>query len=166
VAFCKPELNDMTAINLIINGTERRTEASSGESLLSVLRYRLGLTGTKYGCGEGQCGACTVLVDGKAIRSCLTGADSVSGKKVLTIEGLSQDGKLDPVQQAFLEEEAFQCGYCTPGMIMSASALLAANPQPSDDEIQRRMNGNVCRCGTYPRVVAAIHRAASGARKP
>jgi aerobic-type carbon monoxide dehydrogenase small subunit (CoxS/CutS family) len=156
----------MGLITLIVNGAGHRTEASSGESLLSLLRYRLGLTGTKYGCGEGQCGACTVLVEGKAVRSCLTPADSVAGKKVVTIEGLSPDGKLDPVQQAFLDEEAFQCGYCTPGMIMSAHALLSANPQPSDDEIQRRMNGNVCRCGTYPRVVAAIHRAAAGARKP
>jgi aerobic-type carbon monoxide dehydrogenase small subunit (CoxS/CutS family) len=156
----------MGLITLIVNGAGHRTDAFSGESLLSVLRYRLGLTGTKYGCGEGQCGACTVLVDGKAVRSCLTPADSVVGMKVVTIEGLSQDGKLDPVQQAFLDEEAFQCGYCTPGMIMSARALLSANPRPSDDEIQRRMNGNVCRCGTYPRVVAAIHRAAAGARKP
>lgn len=154
----------MSALTLIVNGSEHKAEASPGESLLSVLRYRLGLSGTKYGCGEGQCGACTVLVDGKAIRSCLTPADSVAGKKVVTIEGLSQDGKLDPVQQAFLDEEAFQCGYCTPGMIMSARALLSSNPQPSDDEIQRRMNGNVCRCGTYPRVVAAIHRAASIAK--
>jgi aerobic-type carbon monoxide dehydrogenase small subunit (CoxS/CutS family) len=156
----------MAAINLIVNGTERKTEASPGESLLSVLRYRLGLTGTKYGCGEGQCGACTVLVGGTATRSCLTSIESVAGKKILTIEGLAQDGKLHPVQQAFLDEEAFQCGYCTPGMIMSAHALLAANPAPSDEQIMQRMNGNVCRCGTYPRVVAAIHRAAAGAKKP
>jgi aerobic-type carbon monoxide dehydrogenase small subunit (CoxS/CutS family) len=156
----------MTAITLIVNGTERKAEAAAGESLLSVLRYRLGLTGTKYGCGEGQCGACTVLLEGKAVRSCLTPAESVAGKKVVTIEGLSHDGRLAPVQQAFLDEEAFQCGYCTPGMIMSAHALLAANPQPSEEEIKQRMNGNVCRCGTYPRIVAAIRRAASGTRKP
>jgi aerobic-type carbon monoxide dehydrogenase small subunit (CoxS/CutS family) len=156
----------MTAITLIVNGTERKAEAAPGESLLSILRYRFGLTGTKYGCGEGQCGACTVLLEGKALRSCLTPAESAAGKKVLTIEGLSQDGRLAPVQQAFLDEEAFQCGYCTPGMIMSAHALLAANPQPSEEEISQRMNGNVCRCGTYPRIIAAIRRAAAGARKP
>lgn len=156
----------MAAITLIVNGSERKAEAASGESLLSLLRYRLGLTGTKYGCGEGQCGACTVLLEGKAVRSCLTPAESAAGKKVLTIEGLSQDGRLAPLQQAFLDEEAFQCGYCTPGMIMSAQALLAATPQPSQEEIHQRMNGNVCRCGTYPRIVAAIHRAASGAKKP
>jgi len=156
----------MAAITLIVNGTERKAEATAGESLLSVLRYRLGLTGTKYGCGEGQCGACTVLLEGKAVRSCITPAESAAGKKILTIEGLSQDGRLAPAQQAFLEEEAFQCGYCTPGMIMSAHALLAANPQPSEEEIKQRMNGNVCRCGTYPRIVAAIRRAATGGRKP
>jgi len=155
----------VAAITLIVNGTERKAEAAAGESLLSVLRYRLGLTGTKYGCGEGQCGACTVLLEGKAVRSCLTPAESAAGKKILTIEGLYQDGKLAPVQQAFLEDEAFQCGYCTPGMVMSAHALLAGNPQPSEEEIKQRMNGNVCRCGTYPRIVAAIRRAA-GARKP
>ena len=155
----------MAAITLIVNGSERKAQAAPGESLLSVLRYRLGLTGTKYGCGEGQCGACTVLLEGKAVRSCLTPAESAAGKKVLTIEGLAQDGRLAPVQQAFLDEEAFQCGYCTPGMIMSAHALLAVNPQPSEEEIRQRMNGNVCRCGTYPRIIAAIRRAA-GARKP
>src|SRR5262249_33583961 len=101
----------MTVITLIVNATERKAEAAAGESLLSVLRYRFGLTGTKYGCGEGQCGACTVLLEGKAVRSCLTSAESAAGKKILTIEGLSQDGKLAPVQQAFLDEEAFQCGY-------------------------------------------------------
>src|SRR5215469_9988046 len=115
----------MAAITLIVNGTERKAEAAAGESLLSVLRYRLGLTGTKYGCGEGQCGACTVLVDGLATRSCRTPAEASAGKKIVTIEGLSQDGKLHPLQQAFLDEEAFQCGYCTTGMIMSAHALLA-----------------------------------------
>jgi aerobic-type carbon monoxide dehydrogenase small subunit (CoxS/CutS family) len=156
----------MSAITLTVNGTECKAEAAAGESLLSVLRYRLGLTGTKYGCGEGQCGACTVLLEGKAVRSCLTPAESAAGKKVLTIEGLTQDGRLAPVQQAFLDEEAFQCGYCTPGMIMSAHALLTGNPQPSDEEIKQRMNGNVCRCGTYPRIVAAIRRAVSGAKKP
>jgi aerobic-type carbon monoxide dehydrogenase small subunit (CoxS/CutS family) len=156
----------MAAITLIVNGAERKTEAASGESLLSVLRFHLALTGTKYGCGEGQCGACTVLVEGKATRSCITAAESVSGKKILTIESLAPEGKLSPLQQAFLDEEAFQCGYCTPGMIMSAHALLASTPQPTDEQIIQRMNGNICRCGAYPRIVAAIHRAAAGAKKP
>lgn len=156
----------MPAITLIVNGTERTAEAASGESLLSVLRNRLGLTGTKYGCGEGQCGACTVLVEGRATRSCLAPVESVAGEKIVTIEGLSQNGKLSTLQQAFLDEEAFQCAYCTSGMIMSAQGLLAGNAHPSDEQIVQRMNGNVCRCGTYPRIVAAIRRAASGAKKP
>ena len=149
----------MPTFTLNVNGSQRKIETTSDEPLLYVLRNHLGLTGPKYGCGEGQCGACTVLVDGKAVRSCLTPADSVAGKKVVTIEGLSQDGKLDPVQQAFLDEEAFQCGYCTPGMIMSAVRLLNAHSAPSDEEILDYMNGNVCRCGTYPRIMAAIRRA-------
>lgn len=155
----------MPAITLIVNGSERKTEAAAGESLLSVLRYRLGLTGTKYGCGEGACGACTVLVDGRATRSCRMPAEAGAGKKIVTIEGLTADGKLHPLQQAFLAEEAFQCGYCTTGMIMSAHALLADNPRPSDEQIIEEMNGNVCRCGTYPRVMAAIRRAAGGAKR-
>jgi aerobic-type carbon monoxide dehydrogenase small subunit (CoxS/CutS family) len=128
--------------------------------LLYVLRDRLNLTGTKYGCGEGQCGACTVLIDGRPTRSCQMHARAVSGRKITTIEGLESDGKLHPVQQAFVDEEAFQCSYCTPGMILSAVGLLNANPKPSDEEIIRGMNGNICRCGTYPRIVAAIRRAA------
>jgi aerobic-type carbon monoxide dehydrogenase small subunit (CoxS/CutS family) len=155
----------MPAITLIVNGSARKTEAAAGESLLSVLRYRLGLTGTKYGCGEGACGACTVLVDGRATRSCRMPAEAGAGKKIVTIEGLAADGKLHPLQQAFLAEEAFQCGYCTTGMIMSAHALLAENPRPSDEQIIEEMNGNVCRCGTYPRVMAAIRRAAGGAKR-
>ncbi len=175
----------MPAIILNINGSERKVDAAAGESLLSVLRNRLGLTGTKYGCGEGQCGACTVLVvqsDGsdrnkdesndksqdqaRAVRSCLMPAATAAGRKIVTIEGLIENSTLHPVQQAFLEEEAFQCGYCTPGMIMSACALLKANARPSDDEIIEHMNGNVCRCGTYPRMLAAIRRAAAqGAKK-
>jgi aerobic-type carbon monoxide dehydrogenase small subunit (CoxS/CutS family) len=128
--------------------------------LLYVLRDRLNLTGTKYGCGEGQCGACTVLIDGRPTRSCQMHASAVSGRKITTIEGLESDGKLHPMQQAFLDEEAFQCSYCTPGMVLSAVGLLKANPNPSDEEIIRGMNGNICRCGTYPRIVAAIRRAA------
>jgi aerobic-type carbon monoxide dehydrogenase small subunit (CoxS/CutS family) len=152
----------MPMLTLLVNGAERKVEAQAGEPLLWVLRDRLGLTGTKYGCGEGQCGACTVLLDGKPVRSCRTAAESATGKKILTIESLGEDGKLTALQQAFLDEEAFQCAYCTSGMIMSAHALLAATSQPSDDQIIRHMNGNVCRCGTYPRIVAAIRRAAGG----
>jgi aerobic-type carbon monoxide dehydrogenase small subunit (CoxS/CutS family) len=151
----------MATITLLINGNERKVEAAPDESLLSILRNRLGLTGTKYGCGEGQCGACTVLVDGRAVRSCRRPVSSVAGSKILTIEGLGQNGNLHPLQQAFLEEEAFQCGYCTPGMIMSAHALLNTNPHPTDEEIVQQMNGNICRCGTYPRITAAIHRASA-----
>jgi aerobic-type carbon monoxide dehydrogenase small subunit (CoxS/CutS family) len=130
-------------------------------SLLTVLREHLDLTGTKYGCGEGQCGACTVLVDGKAQRSCITRAGSVVGKKVTTIEGLVPGETLHPVQEAFLEEGALQCGYCTSGMIMSAVALLNRNPHPTRDEIVGGMDGNICRCGTYSRIIRAIQKAAS-----
>ena len=145
---------------LNINGAQHSVDAPGEESLLFVLRNHLNLTGTKYGCGEGQCGACTVLIDGRATRSCQMHASAVSGRKITTIEGLESDGKLHPVQQAFLEEEAFQCSYCTPGMVLSAVGLLKANPKPSDEEIIRGMNGNICRCGTYPRIVGAIRRAA------
>src|SRR5437879_2846043 len=144
----------MASITLLVNGNERRIDAVPDESLLSVLRNRLGLTGTKYGCGEGQCGACTVLLDGRAIRSCLLPAAKAANKEVTTIEGLSSNGSLHPLQQAFLDEEAFQCGYCTPGMIMSAQALLRSDPTPTDEQIIEHMNGNVCRCGTYPRIMA------------
>lgn len=154
----------MAPIKLNVNGTERTVDAAPGEMLLSVLRNRLELTGTKYGCGEGQCGACTVVIEGKPVRSCRIPADAAAGDKIVTIEGLAQHGKLHPVQQAFLEEEAFQCAYCTSGMIMSAYALLASKPNPSDDEILDYMNGNICRCGIYQRILAAIHRAAK--RKP
>lgn len=149
-------------LTLLVNGTEHKVEAEPGEPLLWVLRNRLGLTGTKYGCGEGQCGACTVLVDGRSIRSCRMPVEASRGRKIVTIESLAANGKLNPLQQAFLEEEAFQCGYCTPGMIMSAHALLSATPHPSDEQIIQHMNGNICRCGTYPRIMAAIHRAAGG----
>lgn len=148
-------------ITLQVNGAAHDVDAAADESLLSVLRNRLDLTGTKYGCGEGQCGACTVLLDGRPVRSCRTQATSVGARKVTTIEGLVHNGNLHPVQQGFLEKEAFQCGYCTPGMIMSATALLGNNPDPSEDQIARGMSGNVCRCGTYPRIVAAVRFAAS-----
>jgi aerobic-type carbon monoxide dehydrogenase small subunit (CoxS/CutS family) len=149
----------MSTITLLINGSEHKIEADMDYPLLSVLRNQLGLTGTKYGCGVGQCGACTVLLDGKAMRSCRLAVGDVKGK-VVTIEGLAAEGNLQPIQQAFLEEEAFQCGYCTSGMIMSAQALLKAVPKPTDGDILEYMNGNICRCGTYQRIIAAIHRAA------
>jgi aerobic-type carbon monoxide dehydrogenase small subunit (CoxS/CutS family) len=136
--------------------------------LLSVLREELDITGPKYGCGEAQCGACTVLVDGEPRRSCITPVSAVARKQITTIEGLAKDGKLHPVQEAFLNAEALQCGYCTPGMILSAVALLRSNPNPTDQQIISYMNGNICRCGTYPRIVAAIHEAAramNGGRK-
>lgn len=155
----------MSAFILKINGQERRVEAPPEESLLSVLRNRLELTGTKYGCGEGQCGACTVLVEGQPARSCRLPVSAAAGKKITTIEGLAQDGRLHPVQQAFLEQEAFQCAYCTSGMIVAAAGLLSDNPRPSEEQIVRSMNGNICRCGTYPRILAAIHQAAQAMRK-
>lgn len=149
------------SIALLVNGTRRDLDVPADQTLLSVLRDHLDLTGTKYGCGEGQCGACTVLIDGKAMRSCRTAIGSIGNKKITTIEGLPEEGRLHPVQQAFLDQEAFQCGYCTSGMILAAVALLEQSPNPNDAEIVRQMNGNVCRCGTYPRILAAIHQAAS-----
>jgi aerobic-type carbon monoxide dehydrogenase small subunit (CoxS/CutS family) len=145
---------------LNVNGARLKVTAPEDEPLLSVLRNRLELTGTKYGCGEGQCGACTVLLDGSPARSCTTPVSRAATAKITTIEGLEQHGVLSPVQQAFLDEGAFQCGYCTSGMIMSATALLRDIHKPTDDQILSHMNGNVCRCGTYPRILAAIKRAA------
>jgi aerobic-type carbon monoxide dehydrogenase small subunit (CoxS/CutS family) len=150
-----------TAIELMVNGT-RHSVASDGEaSLLSVLRDEIGLTGPKYGCGEGQCGACTVLIDGFPQRSCITKIWSVANKAITTIEGIERDGKLHPLQEAFLAEDALQCGYCTSGMIVSAVGLLKTSPNPSIAEITEFMQGNICRCGTYPRIVAAIQKAAA-----
>jgi len=147
-------------IELRINSTRHRVDTDGDRSLLSVLRDDLDLTGAKYGCGEGQCGACTVLIDGKATRSCITLVSAAAGKQITTIEGLEKSGRLHPLQEAFLEAGALQCGYCTPGMIMSGVALLARTPDPSAEEIIRLMEGNVCRCGTYPRIVAAVGKAA------
>src|SRR5438105_2737953 len=147
---------------LLVNGTRHRINVEPERSLLSVLRDDLDLTGSKYGCGEGQCGACTVLIDGVAVRSCVTQVGSAAGKQITTIEGLEQNGRLHPLQQAFIEVGAMQCGYCTAGMIMSGAGLLKKNPNPTDQDILRYMEGNICRCGTYPRVVAAIHQAAKG----
>jgi len=145
---------------LRINGTKVRVNADGERSLLGVLRDDLGLTGAKYGCGEGRCGACTVLVDGEPVRSCVTKLGGVSTREITTIEGLEKDGRLHPLQEAFLEAGAMQCGYCTCGMIMSGVGLLRTNPHPTADEVIEHMNGNICRCGTYPRIIAAIASAA------
>jgi nicotinate dehydrogenase subunit A len=151
--------------NLQINGKSVRIEGDPERTLLSVLRDDLELSGAKYGCGEGECGACTVLLDGVPVRSCRRTLGSVGSKEIQTIEGLREDGKLHPVQRAFIEADAMQCGYCTCGMIMSAVALLRKTPKPSRDEIVRAMDGNICRCCTYPRIIKAIEIAAKeGAR--
>jgi aerobic-type carbon monoxide dehydrogenase small subunit (CoxS/CutS family) len=149
---------------LHVNGNKLRIDSAADRSLLSVLRDDLDLTGSKYGCGEGQCGACTVLIDGQATRSCVTSVASAAGKKITTIESLERNGRLHPLQEAFLEADALQCGYCTPGMIMSGVALLSKNPNPNEAEIIRSMEGNICRCGTYHRVVAAIRKASQTMR--
>jgi aerobic-type carbon monoxide dehydrogenase small subunit (CoxS/CutS family) len=154
-----------TVTSLHVNGSSVRIDAGPDRSLLSVLRDDLNLTGAKYGCGEGQCGACTVLVDGLPTRSCTTKVTSVAEKRVLTIEGLEQNGRLHPLQQAFQECDAMQCGYCTCGMIMSGVALLRQNPQPTKDEIIRFMNGNICRCGVYQRIIAAVAKAALASKE-
>jgi len=147
-------------LELLINGVRRRLEADADQSLLSALRDELDLTGTKYGCGEGQCGACTVLLDGRPTRSCLTKASAVGTAAVTTIEGLAQGKDLHPVQSAFLEARALQCGYCTPGMVMEAAALLRRRPDPGEAEIARALEGHICRCGTYPRILQAVREAA------
>jgi len=145
---------------LRINGARRQIQADPERSLLSVLRDDLDLTGSKYGCGEGQCGACTVLLDGAAVRSCVTPVRAVAGREITTIEGLEKNGRLHPLQQAFIDAESMQCGYCTSGMIISGVALLRANANPARPEIVRAMQGNVCRCGTYPRILLAVQMAA------
>jgi len=150
----------MSTIHLAINDKSYSVETDPQTNLLTVLREYLDLTGSKYGCGEGQCGACTVLIDGKAQRSCITRVGSVSGKQITTIEGLAKGEHLHPVQQAFLEEGAMQCAYCTSGMIMSAVALLQKNAEPDEKAIIDFMDGNICRCGTYSRIVRAIQKAA------
>jgi aerobic-type carbon monoxide dehydrogenase small subunit (CoxS/CutS family) len=145
---------------LNVNGSARTIDADADISLLSVLRDQLDLTGSKYGCGEGQCGACTVLIDGSPRRSCITPVGAAGQKQITTIEGLAQGDRLHPLQEAFLEEAAMQCAYCTSGMIMTAASLLHANPNPSAADISHSMEGNICRCGTHPRIVAAIQKAA------
>jgi aerobic-type carbon monoxide dehydrogenase small subunit (CoxS/CutS family) len=150
-----------TNLKFTLNGEEKRISTDPRRSLLEVLREDLGMTGTKYGCGEGQCRACTVLIDGNPVRSCLTDIPDVEGKRVETIEGLAREGRLHPVQQAFIEEEAMQCGYCVPGMIMTAVALLRRRPDPTTAQIIDGMNGNLCRCCGYGNILKAVQRAAA-----
>lgn len=149
-------------LSFILNGSPVDVIVTPTETLLDVLRERLGVTSPKRGCDDGDCGACTVLLDGEPIRSCLTIALTVAGKQVLTTEGLSLDGELHPLQKAFHEHGAFQCGFCTPGMLMSAKALLDHNPNPSRQEIREHMAGNLCRCGSYEEVIEAIQAVAAG----
>jgi aerobic-type carbon monoxide dehydrogenase small subunit (CoxS/CutS family) len=151
----------MAMVNLSVNGRRRMVDADPQASLLTVLRENLDLIGTKYGCGEGQCGACTVLIDGRAHRSCVTRAETVAQKEIITIEGLARGEQLHPVQRAFLDAGAMQCGYCTPGMIMSAVALLNRNHHPAEREIIDFMDGNICRCGAYSRIISAVQKAAT-----
>jgi aerobic-type carbon monoxide dehydrogenase small subunit (CoxS/CutS family) len=150
---------------LTINGRGIDVSAEEDRPLLDLLREDLGLTGAKYGCGEGRCGACTVLVDGAPVRSCVTALKTVAAAEITTVEGLEQDGKLHPVQQAFLDCGAMQCGYCTCGMIMSAVGLLRKNPDPTREEVVEQMNGNICRCGTYPRIFTALSAAAKALKE-
>jgi aerobic-type carbon monoxide dehydrogenase small subunit (CoxS/CutS family) len=146
-------------MELVVNQKRYRLQVDPNRMLLWVLRDELELTGSKYGCGEGHCGACTVLIDGAPVRSCITRASTVAGKQITTIEGLAQNGRLHPLQEAFIQADAMQCGYCTPGMILSGVGLLKKTPHPTEPEIRRALEGNVCRCGTYPRIIAAMQMA-------
>lgn len=148
-------------ITLIVNGDERTIVTDPERPLLEVLREDLHVTGPKYGCGEGRCGACSVLMDGERTFSCVTPVSMADKKKITTIEGLAEGDRLHPVQQAFLDEGAMQCGYCTSGMILAAVALLNENPQPTDEQIVERMNGNLCRCNGYTKIISAVRRAAA-----
>ena len=152
----------MAKIQLTVNGKPYAVDTPPDRPLLEVLREDLALTGTKYGCGEGQCRACTVLLDGKAVASCVTPVRTAAGKKVTTIEGLAASGKLHPVQQAFIEESAMQCGYCTPGMVLRTVTLLEATPKPTEAQIEEALNGSLCRCCGYQNIMAAVQRAAKG----
>jgi len=146
-------------MELVVNKQHYRLQAVPDSLLLWILRDELQLTGSKYGCGEGHCGACTVLIDGAPVRSCITPVSKVAGKEITTIEGVAENGKLHPLQEAFIQADAMQCGYCTPGMIMSGVGLLRKTPHPTEPEIRRALEGNICRCGTYPRIVAAMQMA-------
>lgn len=147
-------------MTLNVNGEPKEVQADGETNLLEVLRNDLGLTGTKYGCGESQCGACTVFVDGHPVKSCITALSSIGEKPIQTIESLAKNGNLHPVQQAFIDAGAMQCGYCTPGMIMSAVHLLRTNPKPTERQIVQALQGNICRCCAYPQIVDAVKRAA------
>jgi aerobic-type carbon monoxide dehydrogenase small subunit (CoxS/CutS family) len=151
-------------IHAQVNGKSRIFTSAPDTSLLFALREEFGLTGTKYGCGEGQCGACTILLSGAPRRSCQLSVSEANGKSIVTIEGLEQNGQLHPVQQAFLDQGAFQCAYCTSGMIVSSVALLRKNPDPSKAEVAQALQGIICRCGTHPRIVAAVQQAAKAMR--
>jgi len=153
------------SFQLQINGQHQSVQADPDAPLLAILRDHLGLTGSKYGCGEGQCGSCTVLLDGAPRRSCVTPVSAAAGKSITTIEGLEESGRLHPVQQAFLDAEAFQCAYCTSGMIMSSVALLKQNSNPTQSEIEQALQGNICRCGTHPRIIEAVQKAAQASRE-
>lgn len=152
-------------MTLVVNGKERSVVTDPERSLLDVLREDLHVIGPKYGCGEGRCGACTVLMEGKPTLSCITPVARADKKKIITIEGLTDGGRLHSVQQAFLDEGAIQCGYCTPGMVLTAVALLEENPQPTDEQIVKAMNGNICRCNGYTKIMNAIRRAATQIRE-
>lgn len=154
-----------TKITFIVNGTEKTINTDPQRSLLDVLREELYITGPKYGCGEGKCGTCTVLLNGRYVRSCVTPVSMANKKKITTIEGLPEGDSLHPVQQAFLDEGAIQCGYCTPGMILTAVALLNKTPNPTDEEITEWMDGNICRCNGYTKIFNAIRNAATQIRE-
>lgn len=153
-----------SGIKFTVNGKQVTIDQNRHRVLLQVLREDLGLTGTKYGCGEGQCGACTILLNGRAVRSCIFPVSRLAGSTVTTIEGLAENGKFHPVQEAFIKEGAMQCGYCTPGMILTTMELLQENPHPTDDEIIEKMNGNICRCNNYVNIIAAVRRSMENIR--
>jgi aerobic-type carbon monoxide dehydrogenase small subunit (CoxS/CutS family) len=155
----------MPNLTLTVNGRSWSGEVPSGTSLLDLLREQLDLTGAKLGCGEGQCGSCSVLVDRRPVAACITQAAAVASARVTTIEGLAPEGRLHPVQHAFVQAQAFQCGFCTPGMVTAAVALLERTPSAGEDEIKRALNGHVCRCGAYPRIIEAVRAAGAAMRE-
>lgn len=153
------------AISMQVNGTEHDLLCDPRQTLLELLRDQLGLMGTKEGCGNGNCGACTVLLEGRPVNSCLVLGIEVAGQQVTTVEGLADPGRLHPLQEAFIEQVGFQCGFCTPGFLMNARALLAENPDPTDEQIRHRLSGNLCRCTGYDKIIKAVKRAAAAARE-
>jgi xanthine dehydrogenase YagT iron-sulfur-binding subunit len=160
------EAREIKTVTLKVNGRSRTLKVRPRETLLSVLRDRLGLTGAKRTCNRGECGSCTVLLDGKPVYSCLTLAARLDGRSVTTVEGLARQGRLHPVQQAFIDEDGYQCGYCTPGFVMAAAGLLVQNPSPSLEEIKTGLSGNICRCGNYQKIYKAVSTAAARSRRP